>query len=857
MCAFLRRQGGVFAFVLLGWLGGDPGSVRAAGFDPCAETLQILHSTEFDLVTGNPVYRQAPTLVPGRDRTLALDLVMKRASLFIGRYPVEGVPTLAVTPRRGQGSQAFILDRRTGRNVPVPAECLSRPELAYGGARWKLEQGDRIDILFRSALDFTESTLSPPNTTKGAPCNAGNLHTHGLLVSPRRGNADTGATYGDYVFDVTMPESSRGSPVDTCRSSSTAAVPPPPAGAGGGQTRLPREAPFFAPYAPLAPRATPSPFAPVFPQAARAEARAEPKAAELKAHAGHLTSINPLHYVIDIPAGRFQPGDWRHNPLASGRHPSGLMWYHTHPHGYARAQLNGGTSGFISIGGVCDNLKYDGQSCREESWNLRYIGLKDVQIEKRESSFGGQPRYAFARTYDPKFCAESAASALKKKTPLPGECDGAGPNPGKWLFTLNGMIHPTIESVPGKIEVWLLANTSPNVSYRLQLARASDGALQQVKVLAVDGVAADDYLTDTVFMMPGSRAEIMISLDRGRYIFRQAGFDTGQDVWPTIDLATVVIKDRPPLRRHWSRNLGGLWQRGFDRVHNLFPPEESEPLPPVQAPAGAREACAREGVRHVHFVWQARDDVNPLSKEFFGLLAGVQGPGDVHPVFFDAEGKAVRKNVREIYDEYNRKQIDGATGKEKLVHPDGVAFGSQPFGGVCTMKGREETWVVYNWTPEVHNLHLHQTRFRIVPPRTASLHTRFDLEQLQQQGLGTESLGRAREANRNLDFIERLLTPTGQGRGFAEAYHDSIPVNKGVPIGAAGACDGSPDNPGCSPGKITLKVRFDRDEQVGAMVYHCHILEHEDNGMMGVLRVCDPSRSRNAPDADPECFASN
>jgi FtsP/CotA-like multicopper oxidase with cupredoxin domain len=36
-----------------------------------------------------------------------------------------------------------------------------------------------------------------------------------------------------------------------------------------------------------------------------------------------------------------------------------------------------------------------------------------------------------------------------------------------------------------------------------------------------------------------------------------------------------------------------------------------------------------------------------------------------------------------------------------------------------------------------------------------------------------------------------------------------------------------------------MSVRFDRPEQVGTFVFHCHILEHEDKGMMNTITIFD------------------
>ena len=310
-------------------------------------------------------------------------------------------------------------------------------------------------------------------------------------------------------------------------------------------------------------------------------------------HKGHLTTINPLHYQIDIPRGRVRAGDPIHDPLASGYHPSGLMWYHTHPHGYARAQLNGGTSGFISVGGVCDNLTHDSHACREDNWNLHYIGLKDVQLDNKGVDAQGRPSFMFGKGYDIALCADDAARAKATGRTLKGECNGPGPKPGKWLFTLNGMLYPTIKTIPGKIDVWLMANMSPNVSYNLQLVRASDGVPQQVKVLAVDGVSTDQYThrhrvhdagqPGRDHAQPGSR-RVHLPADgllhgTGRMARRRSG---------------------EGRHRRAGSACGGVssarGSKGFNRVRSLFPVIRARALAARLCSCG-REGSLRQGRR--------------------------------------------------------------------------------------------------------------------------------------------------------------------------------------------------------------------------------------------------------------------
>ena len=48
-----------------------------------------------------------------------------------------------------------------------------------------------------------------------------------------------------------------------------------------------------------------------------------------------------------------------------------------------------------------------------------------------------------------------------------------------------------------------------------------------------------------------------------------------------------------------------------------------------------------------------------------------------------------------------------------------------------------------------------------------------------------------------------------------------------------------PDSSGrLIPGEVTIRTRF--MEFIGPYVMHCHILNHEDNGMMTVVNVTTP-----------------
>ena len=41
--------------------------------------------------------------------------------------------------------------------------------------------------------------------------------------------------------------------------------------------------------------------------------------------------------------------------------------------------------------------------------------------------------------------------------------------------------------------------------------------------------------------------------------------------------------------------------------------------------------------------------------------------------------------------------------------------------------------------------------------------------------------------------------------------------------------------------RVYVIMSFDAEQQLGRYVFHCHILKHEDNGLMAPIEVLDPN----------------
>jgi FtsP/CotA-like multicopper oxidase with cupredoxin domain len=129
--------------------------------------------------------------------------------------------------------------------------------------------------------------------------------------------------------------------------------------------------------------------------------------------------------------------------------------------------------------------------------------------------------------------------------------------------------------------------------------------------------------------------------------------------------------------------------------------------------------------------------------------------------------------------------VDGAV--ETLFDPNNPP-------AITTTKGAVEEWRIENRTQELHEFHMHQIHFLVTAVNDR--HIRKDKQQLYDV--------------------------------FQVPYWD-----------------GHADHPYPS---ITVKLDF-RGPTVGDFVYHCHILDHEDAGMMAIIRVLPDGKKRGRHEA--------
>jgi FtsP/CotA-like multicopper oxidase with cupredoxin domain len=160
---------------------------------------------------------------------------------------------------------------------------------------------------------------------------------------------------------------------------------------------------------------------------------------------------------------------------------------------------------------------------------------------------------------------------------------------------------------------------------------------------------------------------------------------------------------------------------------------------------------------------------------------------------------------------------------EDYVGPDGRVDWAKRHACIAMdhLGSHKQLWVLSNSTDTLHNFHIHQMKFRLA--------TGKELAQTYyiRPPDSTATCGPASQESKQPDY--KCYEPSGPGvndSGASPLWHDTIPM------------------PPFS--KVFVIMSYDAREQLGRFVYHCHILKHEDNGLMAPIEVWDPTAGQTA-----------
>jgi len=511
-------------------------------------------------------------------------------------------------------------------------------------------------------------------------------------------------------------------------------------------------------------------------------------------------------------------------------HPSGLFWFHPHAHGIVLNQVVEGMSGMITVGDVGDNVHGDLDESAWPNSAVRHLMLKEMQVLAAGTvNFDSGPQPVVdgevLNQEDSSFCAQFPAPGEIRQGSCPGQDNSAsgGSNftGGKWYMTINGQQFPSIPITEPDGEIWRIATGAGSLSWNLQLVDDDTHQPMTVQLIAIDGVAVH-LPQDTP---PNSMSEI------GRGRFKMVPCPDARQIGSTVPVCVNEIVMMPSSRTE-------LWVTYRDAQGRIVRPKPgaSATLKMVGLTMGTGDAWPAADLAKIQFN-QHGNRVRTSTQVVVG------GPTDAAGIFqqggiFKAPVSDARATSpppgctplplghrRRIFFGFSDVTVNNtfALGYEEVDQNGNVVPGSQKPGPdqleqfdpshttVCLPLGPHQTpahekWEIVQLSTENHNFHVHQTRFVMEGSNGVVVQDNFPM------GVAVP----------DTTISDQVLN---KQNGVC-----TIPQWRG------GHCGSTPE---------VFDMSF---AELGDFVYHCHILEHEDGGMMARIQVVpSPEEQEDAP----------
>jgi FtsP/CotA-like multicopper oxidase with cupredoxin domain len=476
-------------------------------------------------------------------------------------------------------------------------------------------------------------------------------------------------------------------------------------------------------------------------------------------------------------------------------HPAGLYWYHTHRHGQSEHETQMGLNGAIVVEdagdawrasiGVTDEVLVVGDVPNPAC-------IQGPNCDARVSPGGQTRRQPFAAQAR-KAAAAQAAHTLPPVTLDPridqvdqaGECaygaSGAAGGVELWTLLLNGAPVPEIQNgFPPDSEL-LTKTMQPGQRQIFRLVNASANSW-----VAPELVLNQNGVLTTLPLEVFARDGVGITDAQGRRIFRTFDVARKQLLVPPAGRVEFVVHAPPvgaELYLQSSQVLPGCGGNAYPARRLL-----------LITPAGT---AVNPGDPNDHDLLEHTPSLAPY-------LATLGGTATVRRTFVLSEygrdftyGLTTWPKRVPTAGDYDPTQTDffitEVAASDGEVNPAKTAV--TPFVHtlapqvVVHLHGQQtvtEDWLVENSTLEIHAFHIHQIHFRDISH--------------------------------------------DQGDPARQPLLDTVTVPAAPLIG-----DPATGYPG-TPGFVRLRMTFTTAD-IGEFVFHCHILEHEDNGMMGKVKV--------------------
>jgi FtsP/CotA-like multicopper oxidase with cupredoxin domain len=472
-----------------------------------------------------------------------------------------------------------------------------------------------------------------------------------------------------------------------------------------------------------------------------------------------------------------QPGSpastFQYNVHFPTNEPPGLYWYHPHVHMLAEAAVFGGASGALIVDGI-NNVQPAVGGLTE-----RIIVIRDLPFNVpglvESCCTNAQDGQVPQRDLSVNFVPLDTTATFNNNTNPP---------------TLIGVNYTpaVIYMEPGEQQLWRVCNCNSDAPLDLQVR--FDGVPQTIQIVAIDAVPVNSQdgtgpgqlISVTHFRIPpASRVEFIVNAPPS-----------------TVQLAQLVTQfiysgplgDTLPTRPLLTMKLAS---EDTEAADNSVPPST--------------------GVSTTH--------------QMFGGISSVT-PALTRTLYFEEYEDGTAFFV-------NSSGCVTSSGAQcpTQPYPTDTAFDNNNAPAFITTQGTVEKWIFQNHARENHELHQHQVHFQVLSQDN------FDANCIPISGTGNCGNAKAQSCQTcapaiNGQFLDMIEIPYcgGDPAGKPKLVNGK-PVGPPIPPACITANGGGPPIP--YP-QVQLLVDF-RGQTVGDFVFHCHILGHEDLGMMAIEHV--------------------
>lgn len=566
----------------------------------------------------------------------------------------------------------------------------------------------------------------------------------------------------------------------------------------------------------------------------------------------HGSHTNPGGFGDNVIARYTTGQNWTTEMPFPEDHGQGSYWYHTHYHPSVNQQVYGGLSGFTQIGDPLSRIP----DFKDIPRNLAVMKQLGVALED------GAPT-------------------------LTGWDHGTGNT--QYMVTVNGEFQPTADAGQGGWQSVTLSNQSNKDFYFITLEnedsdgnskqlplyiygedghqypqiRAAKGNLGSFSTTAADGSSTTEYTQadNTVALAPGKRLDLLVYLPEGKTqlvslptknsfskdgnqysISNTGGYKElstatkGKDGGTAGPLAYFEVNDGTPSlssseqdRQIAQANLG-------IEIQDIEPTTEESEYDSSKVPSVDLYSDQWDPIKKREFNWAKGVLVGPADEQDAATQAAIKEYEEANP------GKTIERfRQLPIFRWFGGRDtappLENWLGYENPFLINDHVF---PNGTLSIAQlGTIEEWVLKNWSvgqigPSKyigHPFHIHINDYQVKNSDTELI----DKRNLEDVTMVNSSGWKA--YNNNSGQIDQAEPFRGDFHSIEEATNPEVIEKEGIGYNSSGYADLG------TWGANSQTIRMLFQDYLGTYVFHCHILPHEDAGMMQVLTVVENTDS--------------